>query len=67
MESLMLVCTFGTHEAQTASARPEREMLASDSTKMLCFGLQEESGVSTTLRAFKDKVLGAAVISMQKS
>lgn len=42
-------------------------MVTSDSTKMLSFGLQEESGVSTTVRAFKDRVLGAAVISMQKS
>lgn len=64
MKSLMLAYAFSPHEARTASARPEREMLASDSTKMLSFGLQE---VSITVRAFKDRVLGAAVISMQKS
>lgn len=67
MKSLMLACDFSTHGARTASAKLEREMFASDSTKMLSFGLQEESGVSPTVRAFKDRVLGAAVISMQKS
>lgn len=60
MKSLMLAFAFGAHEVRTVSARPEREMFASDSTKMLSFGLQEESGLSTTVRAFR--VLGATVI-----
>jgi len=42
-------------------------MVASTFTKMLSLGLEEPCRVRTTVRTCRDRVLGAAVISMQKS